>query len=105
MPAQSAPFYSLRQNQLSIRVVRNDSAILSLCNRHQSASAGASCRFECAYRTGGAVGGDGSFIIMEHLKFGRGSDQAALGKQLARMHLAEVKVELLAEFSFWFSPT
>ena len=34
----------------------------------------------------------GTSIIMEHLDFSSGSDQAALGKQLARMHLADAKV-------------
>lgn len=34
----------------------------------------------------------GTSIIMEHLDFSSGSDQAALGTQLARMHLADAKV-------------
>lgn len=34
----------------------------------------------------------GTCIIMEHLDFSSGSDQAALGQQLARMHLATAKV-------------
>jgi fructosamine-3-kinase len=38
--------------------------------------------------------GGGTSIIMEHLDFSSGSDQGALGTQLARMHLAELKVLL-----------
>jgi fructosamine-3-kinase len=36
--------------------------------------------------------GGGTSIIMEYLDFSSGSDQAALGTQLARMHLADLKV-------------
>ncbi len=32
--------------------------------------------------------GNGSFIVMEYLNFGGNTDAAALGKQLALMHLA-----------------
>lgn len=35
----------------------------------------------------------GSFIVMEHLKFGGAPSQEELGTQLARMHLAQPKVK------------
>jgi fructosamine-3-kinase len=38
---------------------------------------------------GGALRGGGSFIVMESLEMGAGSDQAELGRQLGKMHLAE----------------
>ena len=36
--------------------------------------------------SGPLVIGDGSFIVLEHFSFSSCSDQAALGRQLARMH-------------------
>jgi fructosamine-3-kinase len=44
----------------------------------------------------------GTCIIMEHLDFSSGSDQAALGQQLARMHLADAKDPDAASGKFGF---
>lgn len=41
---------------------------------------------------GGALHGNGSFIVMEYLSMSGRADPAELGKQLARMHLAEPTV-------------
>lgn len=42
--------------------------------------------------SGGALRGNGSFIIMENLNMRGAADPAELGKQLALMHLAEPSV-------------
>ena len=42
--------------------------------------------------SGGALRGNGSFIVMENLNLKGASNSAELGKQLALMHLAEANV-------------
>ena len=54
----------------------------SICETGLGGSASSCCAI------GGAISGDGTYIIMEHLNFTSGGDQAALGEQVARMHLA-----------------
>lgn len=49
---------------------------------------------------GGALRGGGSFIVMEHLDLQGRCDQAELGRQLARMHLATPQHEHAGQFGF-----
>lgn len=45
-------------------------------------------RVPAAHHVGLLPGGQGAFIVLEHLRLEGGGDQAELGRQLARMHLA-----------------
>ncbi|KAL4458241.1 hypothetical protein ABPG75_013106 [Micractinium tetrahymenae] len=54
---------------------------------------------------GGALRGSGSFIVMEYLNLRGRCDQTELGRQLARMHLAEPQHEHAAQFGFFCDNT
>lgn len=49
---------------------------------------------------GGALRGSGSFIVMEYLELGGRCDQAELGRQMARMHLATPQHDHAHQYGF-----
>jgi len=54
---------------------------------------GDALRIPKVYKSGDFASGNGSFLIMEYLNLAGRSDDLALGKALARMHLAEANEE------------
>ena len=64
---------------------------------------GDALRIPKVYKSGDFASGNGSFLIMEYLNLAGRSDDRALGKAMARMHLAEANEERgNAEKSFGF---